>query len=197
MTDFDTSAAPRKGDWIQTYSSKQFWPLDPRADEFTLEDVAAGVANECRFAGQCRPFQFYSVAEHSVLMTHFAIWQGLPPRVLRAVLFHDASEGLGLRDMARPIKRTPEFSGYRLIEGRVMSVVAAKFDFDWPLDPRVKEIDERIGLTEEMALMGPKPAPWNTNFKAIEPLPVTINRWSPEEAFEAFLAMAATLGIAR
>src|ERR1700693_75116 len=56
---------PRKGDWIQTFTGRQFWPLDPRPEEVCIEDIAHGLSNECRFAGQCR--SFYSVAQHSVL----------------------------------------------------------------------------------------------------------------------------------
>ena len=56
----------RGGDWMQTYSGFQFWPLDPRPEEIHVIDIAHSLANQCRYAGHCR--EFYSVAQHSVLL---------------------------------------------------------------------------------------------------------------------------------
>lgn len=53
----------RIGDWMQVYSGKQFWPLDPRPEEIEIEDIAHSLANMCRFAGHSE--KFYSVADHS------------------------------------------------------------------------------------------------------------------------------------
>ena len=52
----------RKGDWIQTYSAISFWPLDARAEEIEIADIAHSLSLQCRFAGHCE--EFYSVAEH-------------------------------------------------------------------------------------------------------------------------------------
>lgn len=185
----------RKGDWIQTYTGRQFWPLDPRAAEIFLEDIAAGLSNECRYGGHC--LRFYSVAEHSVLMTLHALANGYSRREARAVLFHDASEGLGLKDIPRPVKI--HFDGYKPIEHAVMVEVAKRFDFDWPMTPELKLLDERIGLTEENAIMAKPPAAWRDklNFGATDPLPVTIKCWPPEESKAQFLWLArAGLGVA-
>lgn len=184
----------RKGDWIQTYTNKQFWPLDPRADEIHLLDVAAGLANECRFGGQCQIF--YSVAEHSVLIAMYAIKEmGVSARDARALLFHDASEGLGLKDIPRPVKVF--LPGYKEIEHRVMLAVAERFRFDWPLPTSLKSLDERIGLTEERSIMGPPPAAWRTQqeqFRATVPLPVQIQCWRPAEAMARFISLAGEIG---
>lgn len=185
----------RKGDWIQTYTGGMFWPLDPRASEICLLDVAAGISKECRYGGQSQIF--YSVAEHSVLITEYAIRNlNVSDREARALLFHDASEGLGLKDIPRPVKVF--LPGYKEIERGVMHAVAERFDFDWPLDPELKLLDERIGLTEERAIMGPPPAAWRTQqeqFKATEPLPVTIEGWRWSEAFARFVTLAGVLGV--
>lgn len=185
----------RKGDWIQTYTGGMFWPLDPRASEIALLDVAAGLAKECRYGGQCQIF--YSVAEHSVLITEFAMRDlGVSRREARALLFHDASEGLGLKDIPRPVKVF--LPGYKEIEHNVMLAVAERFDFDWPLAPELKILDERIGLTEERAIMGPPPAAWRTQqeqFRATEPLRVSIEGWRWSEAFARFGRLAVALGV--
>ena len=51
-------------DWIQTYSGKKFYPLDPRPEDIDIRDIAHALSLNCRFNGHCRCF--YSVAEHSV-----------------------------------------------------------------------------------------------------------------------------------
>lgn len=185
----------REGDWIQTFTGRQFWPLDPRPEEISIIDIAAGLARECRFAGHC--LRFYTVAEHSVLMYRAAkASRRHEGRVLRAVLLHDASEGLGLRDIPRPIKR--DLGRYKEIEAGVMRAVAARFQFSWPMPAIVKILDESIGLAEQIQNMAPAPAAWRTQiekFEAIEPLPVALEYWNPERAFAEFLSAAAELGL--
>jgi hypothetical protein len=87
----------RVGDWIQTYSGRQFWPLDPRVEDVHLEDIAHALSNVCRYTGHVR--EFYSVAEHSVHVS----WSCEPEDALWGLL-HDASEAY-LADMARPVKQ--------------------------------------------------------------------------------------------
>ena len=66
------AVSARKGDWMQTYTGRQFWPIDPRANEVHIEDIAHALSMMCRYNGHCRTF--YSVAEHSVLVS-----QHVPP----------------------------------------------------------------------------------------------------------------------
>jgi len=56
----------RIGDWIQVHSGRQFWPLDPRAEEIDIGDIAHALSLVCRFTGHVK--EFYSVAQHSVLV---------------------------------------------------------------------------------------------------------------------------------
>ena len=106
--------------WIQTFTGRQFWPLEPRADEIFIEDIAHHLSNLCRFTGACR--SFYSVAQHSVLVSLCA-----PPgeNPLWGLL-HDASEAY-LIDVARPVKRSAALVGYRVAEARMMEVICECF----------------------------------------------------------------------
>src|ERR1035437_5935287 len=91
----------RKGDWCQTFSGISMYPLDPRAEEIELADIAHGLALKTRFNGQCR--DFYSVAEHSVRCADY-LWTRYHDRTLMRVgLFHDSAESF-LPDIPRPIK---------------------------------------------------------------------------------------------
>ena len=48
----------RKGDWMQTISGRQFWPIDPRPEDVFIEDIAHALSMMCRFNGHCD--RFYS-----------------------------------------------------------------------------------------------------------------------------------------
>lgn len=103
--------------WLLTYSGREFDLIDPQPDMIDLIDIAHGLANECRFSGQCR--FYYSVAQHSVLVS-----QNVPPEFAFEALMHDASEAY-LKDIPRPLKQL--LPDYRAIEQRVEAVIRYRF----------------------------------------------------------------------
>lgn len=173
----------RCGDWIQTWTGRQFWARDPRPEDFHILDVAAGMRNP-RYANQC--IMTETVGEHCVLMWQVARARGYDARKRRGVLLHDLSE-FALIDMPRPIKR--DLPEYMAIEDRIMAAAAIRFDFDWPMPPQVKDLDNSI-LNDEFAQnLAPPPAPWRQLGGG--PLGVTLGNWSPEVTFIRFLNAAA------
>lgn len=170
----------RKGDWMQTASGRRFWPLDPRADEIDIGDIAHALSNQCRFAGHCH--EFYSVAQHSVLVARW-LEEHAPPYALHGLL-HDAAEAY-LVDLPRPVKRQPEMEPYRNAEHAIERVIAERFGLVWPWPEIVKRADDVLLATEARDLMArpvnawaPMPAPWGNR---IEP-------WIPTMARAKFLA---------
>jgi hypothetical protein len=100
---------PRTGDFMQTYTGRQYWPMDPRPHEVYIEDIAHSLSLQCRYAGHC--IKFYSVAEHSVLIArHLAATRA--PEVAFAGLLHDAPEAYCV-DIPRPLK--PYLTNYKAI----------------------------------------------------------------------------------
>src|SRR5579862_5085028 len=89
--------------WIQTYTGRKFWPLDPRSWDVCLEDVAHALAVKCRYGGHCRGF--YSVAQHSVLVSQLLAEWKADIWTVRWGLLHDANEAYSA-DVVRPIKNT-------------------------------------------------------------------------------------------
>lgn len=47
---YNAAITQRKGDWMQTWSGRQFWPLDPRVEDIDLRDIAHSLSMQCRTA---------------------------------------------------------------------------------------------------------------------------------------------------
>jgi len=177
----------RFGDWMQTTNGRQFWPLDPRADEIHLDDVAHALSNLCRFAGHCR--KHYSVAEHSVRVSWLAerlvLRTDAAAEDTRAAallgLLHDAAEAY-LVDLPRPVKKYIE--EYATHERRLENVIADRFELDGRWWPVVHEADEVLLATEKRDLMAEEPASWGLRHA---PLDDRIEPWSANEAEQRFL----------
>lgn len=167
--------AARRGDWMQTASGRAFYPLDPRPEEIHIEDIAAALSKLCRYGGHTK--QFYSVAEHCVLMAHAA-----PDGMHLAALLHDASEAY-LSDVIRPIKR--HLSNYEAIEADLERAIARRFCIAWPMPAEVKRMDNAILVDERDQAMAKPPRDWALTESA---LGVTLQFWSPEKAEYEFLA---------
>lgn len=164
------------GDWLQTQSGVAYWPLSPRAEDVRIEDIAHALSNLCRFGGHCR--RFYSVAEHSVLVSLV-----VPPEHAMQALLHDATEAY-MVDVPRPLKKF--LSNYEDIEDRNWRVIAEHFGVPYDMHPSVKHADNTVLLAEKEELLGPPPHPWEWA-KDLRPAPVYINCFTPEEARRSFL----------
>lgn len=171
--------------WILTYTGKKFFPLaDEQGEqgEIDLRDIAHSLALQCRYNGHCR--HFYSVAEHSVRVSHV-----VPPEDARWGLLHDAAEAY-VSDLPRPLKVTvPDF---RAAEDRLLQRIAETFGLPWPMPGSVHHADEVLLATEVRDLMAPVPDDWT--FK-VTPLAETVTPRSPGDAEALFLARAEALGI--
>lgn len=164
----------RQGDWMQVHTGRQFWPMDPRADEVDIVDIAHALAMSCRYGGHCE--KFYSVAEHSVLISRH-----LAPEFKLWGLLHDASEAYA-SDIIRPLK--PHLSNYHAIEARLMAVICEKFGLTGDMPIEVKRADNAILGDEKAQVMGPAPGDWHLTEP---PLGVRIEGWPPLVAKSKFL----------
>lgn len=177
----------RKGDWIQTWTGRKFWPFDVRPEDFHILDLAAGMRS-ARYANQSILTE--TIGEHSVKIWAVARARQFTARQRRAALLHDGSEAIA-NDMLTPIKRG--LPDYTAMEHGIMAALADRFDFDWPLDPEVKTLDDCILRDEVAQNMGPSPAPWG--FRGGAPLGVPIECWSSEHTFIVWLHAAAVEGL--
>ena len=138
----------RKGVWMQTATGRQFWPLDPRAEEVYIEDIAHALSNLCRFNGHVR--DFYSVAQHSVLVS-----QWCPPEYALWGLLHDAAEAY-IGDMINPLKHGSGELGqlFERAEEKILFAVAERFGLtEWPRPRAVQDVDRWLLAAEGRDLM--------------------------------------------
>lgn len=133
--------------WIQTASGRAVDPLNPVGSDIVIRDIAAALSKMCRFTGHTKAF--YSVAQHSVLVSHYCA-----PHHAMWGLLHDASEAY-LADIARPVKHSAAFTPYRDIERILQTVIMDQFHLPPFMPDSVREADERMLLTEKRDLMGP------------------------------------------
>lgn len=169
----------RMGDWMQTYSGRQFWPMDPRAEEVEIADIAHSLGMQCRYAGHC--INFYSVAEHSVHVARWLLANGHDRVTALQGLLHDAPEAY-LVDVPRPVK--PFLPGYKEAEARVWTEIAKRFDIPVRLHPAVHEADNRILGDERAQNMARSAAEWADTGP---PLDIMIECWRPAEAPGRFI----------
>ena len=164
-----------KGATILMRSGAYFDFDRPEASPFTIDDIAQGLSNICRFAGQCDPF--YSVAEHSFWCSFL-----VPPEHAWAALMHDAAEAF-IGDMVKPLKEI--MPAYRAIEKRVETAIFARFNVPDPLPRAVREADITMLATEQLYLMRNKDD-WDWT-RGYEPADIKLECWKPDRAKEAFL----------
>lgn len=185
----------RERGWMQTYSGRRFHPLEPRASDVELVDVAHGLAMTCRYGGQCR--QFYSVAEHCVLVSEFveahARNAGMAAADVRKLaqlaLMHDSAEAY-IGDMIRPLKHQPEMIAFRDAETAIEREIAYAFGLVWTPEAHdiVKRIDDRI-LIDEISHLMPAPEAYLQTplLRELSPLGARFHCMSPPEAFGMFM----------
>lgn len=147
----------------------------PGSSDFTIEDIAHGLANICRYSGQCS--SFYSVAEHSILVSETA--KGFEFEAL----LHDAAEAF-LGDITRPLKQLlPEF---KRIEADVERAILDRFGVTEPIPSQVKQADLRVLAAEQMQIMPEGTAGWVRGQK-VKPAPIVVRHLPPKEAKRLFL----------
>lgn len=168
----------RIGDWMQTRSGRQFWPRDPRPEDFEILDIAHALSNVCRFGGHCKVF--YSVAEHSVHVS-----RECPPEFALEGLLHDASEAY-IGDMVRPLKR--DMLEFKDVEKKIEYALSKRFRLTYPWPYAVRRADEGVLMAEQRDLLVPAPEPWIFEvWGPNEPPARPIEGWDPIKAQMNFL----------
>ncbi|MBD8677952.1 hypothetical protein [Sphingomonas sp. CFBP 13720] len=171
------------GPTILLASGHYFDLLDPANSRFNLADIARGLGNTCRFAGQCD--RFYSVAEHTWLASFL-----VPQPLAFAALMHDAPEAF-IGDVTRPLKGL--LPAYKEIENRIADVIAERFLLGDLCDhPMVKRADLQMLAAEQLAMMPTHDDAWHC-LEGIDVPALDWQNWSPVDAAKNWLHRAEVL----
>ena len=166
------------GPSINLASGDVFYFERPDQCAFRIEDIAQGLSNVCRFAGQSR--RFYSVAEHSVLVSLVA-----PDEHALQALLHDAAEAF-LGDVTRPLKSM--LPGYRLIEQATEQAIFRRYSLPEVIPPVVKEADWAVYAAERASLSHPQHRALPACEEHVVAAPVEIQCLLPQQARALFMA---------
>jgi hypothetical protein len=103
-----------------------------------IEEIGTALGNICRFGGQVP--EFYSVAQHSVLVTMLALIDDQSIETLKLCLVHDAAEAY-LGDVIKPLK-VRLGGAYSDIEHDFEAAIFSKFKVDETRMEIVKKYDK-------------------------------------------------------
>lgn len=165
--------------WIQSVSGKRVSVTDPAVEMIDIEDIAHALSMLCRFNGHGT--KFYSVAEHSVHVSH-----EIRPDLALAGLLHDAAEAY-LGDVPSPLKK--HLSEFKVYEARMEAVIAEAFgtSIEDMTCSELKRADVQLLVDEKATLMVAEPEPWPLN-APFPKNPKRIQAWTAQKANEEFLA---------
>lgn len=159
-------------------------PFRPDPTKILIEDVARSLALTCRFGGMLG--DFYSVAQHSVLVSHL-----VAPGFELAGLLHDLAEALsGLGDVVGPVKNHPFVAAIvKPIEQAIEDAAAERFGLPVGFStlPAVREADQLALRIEDHDLRG-----LGGSVDMFAPTPIT--PWPWQRAERAFLSRFRELG---
>lgn len=158
-----------------TYSGLPFWVMDPQPEDIRLRDIAHSLSMQCRFNGHT--VEFYSVAQHSVILSHV-----IDPQYALEALLHDAAEAY-IGDLIRPVKQhCPDWCA---IDTKLDRAIRAKFGLPLEMSAEVKRLDLVMAVTEKHQLLVPSPTvDWGV---VPDPIDIEIVPMWPAEAKKAFL----------
>lgn len=113
--------------------------------------IAHALSMLCRFGGHC--IEFYSVAQHSILVAELLRDKGYGPRVQLLGLLHDAHEAY-TGDVVTPLKR--KLSGYEEIANKIQKQILQRYNLEADLSTSlaVKIADEEALDIEAYWLFG-------------------------------------------
>lgn len=180
MRDADASLAERvrRCPGIITVAGNRFDFVAPADNAILITDIAHALSHVCRFAGHTR--EFYSVAQHSVLVSRI-----VAPEHALIGLLHDATEAY-IGDVTRPLKDL--LPDYRAIELRLQADIFRKLGLPGQIPAEVKHADQILAATEMRDLMPEAMDGWVAlAMTHVKPLPDIIQPWSSFTAATFFL----------
>lgn len=171
-----TIPVPSRGARVQLQSNDYVDFANIDALRVNIEDIAHALSMLCRFNGHTR--EFYSVAQHSVLVSYL-----VPAEFAMTALLHDAAEAY-CGDVVSPLKEL--LPTYQAIHNNIERTIFNQLGVKYPAPACVREADIKALATEVRDLMPHNPALWH-NIQDIEPHHETIDPLLPHQAESQFM----------
>lgn len=165
--------------FIETASGKNFYfDYSP----FDIGDVAHALSNQCRYTGHCR--KFYSVAEHSILVSEIMKRYNLGDPF--EGFMHDASEAY-LSDIAAPWKVL--LPDYKKLETILDARMRNQFNLPAKMTDGCKMADWVALFVEARQIVPSKATEWMAPAgvkEMAESTKIELRLFAPEDARKAF-----------
>lgn len=154
---------------------------DPDANAIQLVDIAHALSNQCLFNGHTR--HFYSVAQHSVLLSDLSLdrWWGLFYYAARAFVWYV------------PPTATAYLDDLEVMSKRITQAVGTRFRLRWQIPFEVHQSATNLDATAWKWLMKHGPdEDWPAENEegpscCGKVYPIPIEEWSPRVAYQRFL----------
>ena len=166
----------QRGAFITTYSGVKFFVEDANIQDVPIEDIAHALSMNCRFNGHLS--QFYSVAQHSVIVSYL-----VPDRMRLTALMHDVSEAF-VPDMPRPFKKF--ITGFEEYEDKIQRAVSEHYGTQYPLPDEVNHVDKNI-VRDEATHLYSSPPDWIEFYESVAAHEGWFRYYSPADARQLFL----------
>jgi hypothetical protein len=173
--------------WMLTHTRAKVFPLDYKAEDTDVRNIARSLAFQCRYNGHVD--RFYSVAEHSDIIRRAMKRDGLPLITQKCGFLHDAAEHI-TGDVIRPLKNALTEKGVSLkpYELAIEEKISERYGLPWPWPIEVEQYDTRILRDEKDQLKADPSDDWSSFGVPSVGLGIHIEGWGPYEAEQRFLA---------
>lgn len=193
MTQEHLKHPARHHQYITSFSGHKISSLGVRPDQINRDDCLRGTAMQTRYLGQI--IDFYSIAEHEVVVSLIAEHHGESTPVLQACLEHDGHEYI-TGDFPSPYKN--DVSGLRAWEGQIEAVYREAMGLPPNKDPiweTVKLYDLIALHFEAKVLMARPPAWYDEELASQAPSWLRINCYDWRKAMSAYRTRALQIGL--
>lgn len=176
--------------FIPTFTGKVFNVEVPSSHDVTIRDIAHSLSMQCRFGGHCQ--QFYSVAEHSVILSRL-----VEKKFALCALLHESSHAY-IHDVVITLQYL--LPGYQEMANRIWAMVAKRFHLPSVIPVAIRNADLKLRASEIEYLLLPTTRAWLQGVTpfTLEELGVRHSKqlgMLPREAHRQFLARFAELVI--
>ncbi len=171
-----------RGGYMCLAKGRVFYPLDPRADEVFIEDIAQSLAHQIRYNGLSdKPV---NIGQHSCQCSWLADVRGESDNVQLAALMHDAPEFI-VGDMVRPIKiNMPTF---KKLELGIERVIGQRFNLP-QIDHSIIKYYDNLSLSWEKRDMYASSELWPHMLPVPDWCP-TMHTWTTDYTQHRFLSL--------